>query len=170
MKSECTKWQDQLFEAALTEKMEGGLAQHLLHCAECAKELSALRARRQQLDALLPLVAQDAEPSAEFRGRVLAAAEAANDARRARPWRIWGLAGATAVAGALAIGLTLHWRAQRNLPANELAEAEKLAEWQAPSDVLLETPGRALLRTTPKLGESYLQIPEKPPAKATKEE
>ena len=32
------------------------------------------------------------------------------------------------------------------------------AEWRAPSDVLLEAPGREILGTTPKLGESYLQV------------
>lgn len=40
---------------------------------------------------------------------------------------------------------------------DDLAVAEKLAEWRAPSDVLLETPGNEILRTTPKLGESYLK-------------
>ncbi len=47
------------------------------------------------------------------------------------------------------------------MPETELAAAEKLAEWRAPSDVLLETPGREILRTTPRLGESYLHVPVK---------
>ncbi len=55
--------------------------------ANCAEELAALRARRERLDALLPLVAQGAEPPAEFRARVLAAAEAASEAKRGRRWR-----------------------------------------------------------------------------------
>jgi len=43
----------------------------------------------------------------------------------------------------------------------ELAGAEKLTEWRAPSDVLLKTPGQEILRTTPRLGESYLHAPVK---------
>ncbi len=162
MKNDCTKWKDHLLEAALTGTAAGGLEEHVLKCANCAEELAALRARRERLDALLPLVAEGAEPRAEFRARVLAAAEAASEAKRRRPWRVWGLAGAMAVIVAtLMIGLTFHRRAVRTVPETELAAAEKLAEWRAPSDVLLETPGREILRTTPRLGESYLRVPAK---------
>ena len=149
-------------EAALTGTAAGGLEQHVLKCDNCAEELAALRARRERLDALLPLVVQEAEPPAEFRARVLAAAEAASEGKRGRPWRVWRLAGAMAVIVAtLMIGLTMHRRAVRTVPETELAAAEKLAEWRAPSDVLLETPGRQILRTTPRLGESYLRVPAK---------
>jgi anti-sigma factor RsiW len=162
MKNDCAKWKDQLLEAALTGAAAGGLEEHLLKCASCAEELAALRARRERLDALLPLVAQGAEPSPEFRARVLAAAGAASKAKRGRPWPVWGLAGATAViAAALMIGLTLHRRAVGTVPKTELAAAEKLAEWRAPSDVLLKTPGQEILWTTPRLGESYLHVPVK---------
>jgi anti-sigma factor RsiW len=162
MKSNCTNWKDQLLEAALTGTAAAGLEEHVSKCAQCAEELAALRARRERLDALLPLVAQGAEPPAEFRARVLAAAEAASEAKRGRAWRVWGLAGAMAVIVAtLLIGLTWHWRAVWTVPETELAAAQKLAEWRAPSDVLLETPGREILRTTPRLGESYLHVPVK---------
>jgi anti-sigma factor RsiW len=167
MKSDCTKWKNQLLEAALTGTAASGLEEHVLKCANCAEELAALRTRRERLDALLPLVAQGAEPPAEFRARVLTAAEIASGAKRGRLWRVWGLAGAMAVLVAtLMIGLTLHRRAERTVPETELAAAEKLAEWRAPSDVLLETPEREILRTTPRLGESYLHVP----AKADEEE
>ena len=162
MKNDCTKWKDQLLEAALTGTAAGVLEEHVLKCADCAEELAALRARRERLDALLPLVAQGAEPSAEFRARVLAAAEAAGEAKRGRPWRVWRLAGAVAVTVAtLMIGLTLRRTAVRTVPEIELAAAEKLAEWRAPSDVLLETPGQEMLRTTLRLGEAYLHVPVK---------
>jgi hypothetical protein len=162
MKNDCTKWKDQLLEAALAGRAAGGFEEHVLKCANCAEELAALRARRERLDALLPLVTQGAEVPVEFRARVLAAAEAASEATRGRPWRVWGLAGAMAVTVAtLMIGLTLHRRAVGTVPETELAAAEKLAEWRAPSDVLLETPGREILVTTPRLGESYLRVPVK---------
>jgi hypothetical protein len=162
MKNDCTKWKDQLLEAALTGAAAGGLEEHVLMCTNCAEELAALRARRERLDALLPLVVQGAEPSTEFRARVLAAAGAASETKRGHPWRVWGLAGATAViVAALTIGLTLHRREVGTVPKADLAAAEKLVEWRAPSDVLLKTPGQEILRTTPRLGESYLRVPVK---------
>ena len=158
MKNDCEKWKELLLEAVLTGSAAGALEEHLRECADCAKELEALRVRRERLDALLPLVARGAEPGAGFQGRVLAAAEAAGERKRARRWRVWVLAGATAaVVAALMIGLTWQRRTPGTVPQGELVAAEKLAEWRAPSDVLLETPGREILRKTPRLGESYLK-------------
>jgi anti-sigma factor RsiW len=166
MKNDCAKWKDQLLEAALTGTTAGALEEHVLQCANCARELAALRARRERLDALLPLVAQGAEPPADFRARVLAAAEAVGEAKRGRPWRVWGLAGAmVAVVAALLIGLALNRGAAPTVLQTELAAAEKLAEWRAPSDVLLQTSGREILRTTPRLGESFLRVPVNAPLK-----
>jgi len=93
---------------------------------------------------------------------VLAAAEAKGEGKRARPWRIWTLAGAAAaIAVVLIIGVSLQRRTARMIPGDELAAAQKLAEWRAPSDSLLVTPGQEILKTTPKLGQSYLSVPVK---------
>jgi len=162
MKNDCAKWKEKLLEAALTGTAAGELERHLSSCAGCVKELEALRARREQLDALLPLVARGAEPRAEFGARVLAAAEAAGGWKRARRWRgVWVLAGAAAVVAAATIGLVLRRTTAPMIPDTEVAAAQRLAEWQAPSDVLLETPGQEILRSTLKLGESYMRIPVK---------
>ena len=162
MKNACENWKDQLLEAALTGSLTAGLEEHLRTCTICSEELDNVRVRRARLDALLPLVAQGSEPSANFRARVLAAAEAAREGKRARPWRVWTLAGATAVVVAvLMIAVTLHRRTARMIPGDELAAAQKLAEWRAPSDGLLATPGQEILRTMPRLGESYLNVPAK---------
>ena len=159
MTNDCSKWKDLLIEAVLTGTPAADLDRHLLNCAHCAEELAALRARRETLDALLPLVAQGAELAPGFRARVLAAAEAGSAAKLRTRWQLWSLAGATmALAAALLIGFTVHERAARTASQTELAAAKKLAEWRAPSDVLLEAPGREILGTTPKLGESYLQV------------
>jgi hypothetical protein len=162
MKNACESWKDQLLEAALTGSLTAGLEEHLRTCTICSEELDNVRVRRARLDALLPLVAQGSEPSANFRARVLAAAEAAREGKRARPWRVWTLAGATAVVVAvLMIAVTLQRRTARMIPGDELASAQKLAEWRAPSDGLLVTPGQEILRTMPRLGESYLNVPAK---------
>ena len=164
MKKACEKWRDPLLEAALTGATAKGLEEHLRACTNCSGELSDLQARQARLDALLPLTAQGAGPSPDFRARVLAAAAAAGEGKRARPWRVWTLAGATAVIlVALVIGVTSYRRTAGTVPPDELAAAQTLAEWRAPSDVLLAHPGPEILRKMPKLGESYLHVPVKIP-------
>jgi anti-sigma factor RsiW len=168
MKNECAKYKDLLLEAALSENSAGVLDQHLRQCGACANQLAGLRARRERLDTLLPLVLGAAEPSPGFRARVLAEAESANEASYAPGPRVWVLAAAAAavLVAALLTGVVLRRNASRRLaqdlaravPPTELVAAETLAEWRAPSDVLLETPGREFLRSTPRLGESYLRI------------
>lgn len=162
MKKACERWKDQLLEAAVTESAGQELAEHLRTCADCAAELKALKARRTRLDKLLPLVAQGSEPSADFRARVLAAAEAAHESKRVPRWRVWALAGATAAAATLLVlGAWWYRGTSREIPPDEVTAAQKLADWRAPSDSLLATPGQEILRTTPKLGESYLHVPAK---------
>ena len=161
MKNACEKWKDPLREAALTGTTAKELEEHLRGCAKCSAELDEVRARAARLDALLPLVAQGAEPSADFRARVLAAAAAASERKGARPWRVWTLAGATAAFVLLMIGATMYRRAAQTIPAEELAAVQRLAEWRSPSDGLLMTPGQEILKTMPRLGKSYLNVPVK---------
>jgi hypothetical protein len=163
MKNECAKWKDELLEAALTGAAADGLREHMSKCVDCTAELAALRARSERLNTLLPLVAQGAEPSADFRARVLAAAQATHETSRGPAWPVWQRAGAMAavLVAALVITFTLYRRDARTLPQGELTAAQKLSEWRAPSDVLLKTPGRQILQTTPRLGQSYLQVPAK---------
>ena len=162
MKNACESLKDQLLEAALTGSLTAGLEEHLRTCAICSEALDNVRARKVRLDALLPLVARGSEPSVDFRARVLAAAETAREGKRAWSLRVWTLAGATAVVAVfLMIAVTVQRRTARMIPGDELANAQKLAEWRAPSDGLLAAPGQEILRTMPKLGESYLNAPVK---------
>jgi hypothetical protein len=168
MKNECAKWKDQLLETALTGVAASSLREHMLTCHDCTAELAELRAKRERMDILLARVAQGAEPSVEFRTRVLAATDAAGETAHGPWWQEWQRAGAMAaiVVVTLVIGFTMYRREARTVPRSELEAAQKLSEWRAPSDVLLETAGREILRTTPRLGESYLRVP----AKTEKEE
>jgi hypothetical protein len=161
MKDTCEKWKDQLLEAVLTGATAKDFEEHLRACTICSRELDAVRARRMRLDELLPLVARGAEPPADFQAQVFAAAEAASGASRARRWRVWTLAGATAAIVAVMIGATIYRRAAQTIPEDELAAVQKLTEWRAPSDALLAAPGQEILRTMPRLGESYLNAPVK---------
>jgi hypothetical protein len=160
MTKTCKKWKDQLLEAALTGARPKDLEVHLQGCRDCAAELRDLEAFRVRQDALLPLLVKGAQPSAGFRARVLAAAEASGERKFAMRWRSWKLAGAAATAVTALVFLAV-WRhgSARKIQPDELATAQKLAEWRAPSDSLLATPGQEILRTTPKLGGSYLSVP-----------
>jgi hypothetical protein len=161
MKNECEKWKDQLLETALTGTASADFETHLRSCTICSKELDAARTRKARLDELLPLAARGAEPPVDFRARVLAVSEAVREGSRARRWRLWTLAGATAAIVVLMIGVTIYRRTAPAFPKEELAMAQKLAEWRAPSDGLLRTPGQEMLRTMPRLGKSYLGVPVK---------
>jgi anti-sigma factor RsiW len=161
MNNDCSQRKDLLMDAALTGTVGSDLAEHLRTCADCSAEFAVLRAKREQLDALLPLVAQGADLSPGFHARVLAAAETTAVSTTPRHWRLARLSAAmAAVAAMLVVGLVSYRRATRLVPENDLAAATKLAEWRAPSDVLLETPGRNFLLQTPQLGESYLHFPK----------
>jgi hypothetical protein len=161
MKETCEKWRDQLLEAALTGATAKDFEEHLRSCTICSTELDAVRERKARMDELLPLVARGAEPPADFRARVLAAAEAAGEGKRTRRWRLWTLAGATAAMVMLMIGAAMYRRTAQTIPRDEITAIQKLAEWRAPSDSLLMTPGQEILKTTPKLGQSYLSVPVK---------
>jgi len=156
MKFACDNWKDQLLEAALTGATTRDFEEHLRICATCSGDLEARRERRMRLEGLFPLVARGAEPRADFRARVLAAA--GSGAKRARPWRVWTLAGAAAAIVVLIVGATMYRRAGQKIPEKEIAAVQRLAEWRAPSDALLATPGQEILRTMPRLGESYLHV------------
>lgn len=160
MTKDCGKWKDPLLEAALTGTVSRDLEAHLQSCKDCATELRELQACRERQDALLPLLVKGVQPSAGFRARVIAAAEAAGKDNRVPHWRAWTLAGAMVTAVTLLVVVSVWQReSARRAQMEELAAAQKLAEWRAPSDALLATPGREMLRTTPKLGSSYLHVP-----------
>lgn len=156
MTSPCEKWKDQLLEAALTGTCTKDLELHVRDCKSCAAKLRELEAIRARQDSLLPLLVGGSQPSLDFRARVLAAAEARREQKRAPKWRVWALVGATVAA---AVVFLVQRGAVRKDEAKELAAAQKLAEWRAPSDSLLKTPGQEILKTTPKLGESYFSVP-----------
>ena len=159
----CAQWKDALLEAALNDAPTRDLAAHLAACPRCAQHLMALRAQRERMDALLPLVAQAQDPSPDFRARVLAAVEAGRSPKPKSFWLDWRWAAAAAATAAVFIALTLHHNASSDIPAEELASAQRLTEWRAPSDFLLQAPAGNILRAAPKLGESYLPgVPARP--------
>lgn len=155
MTNGCPDRKDQLLEAALREEPATELAEHLKRCSECAGALAELQQRREQLDRLLPFIARGAELPADFRARVLSAAEATK--RTPRPWRRWLLVGSAVAAAAVLVLLAYRARLRPGIEAR-LVPVEKIAQWRAPSDVFLETPGRQNLRTGPRLDDSIVNL------------
>ena len=158
MKDACEKWKEQILECVLSGTTTAAFEEHLRTCAVCSRELEVVRARKMRLNELLPLMARGAEPPADFRAKVLAAAEAGSGAKRARHWRVWILAGATAAIVVVVIVTTMYRRRAQTIPEKELASVQRLAQWRAPSDTLLATPGQEILRTMPRLGVSYMNV------------
>ena len=72
-----------------------------------------------------------------------------------RSWKRW-FAVATCALIALA---TLLWMRSTKRPENNTVAS--ITEWKAPTDFLLETPGRELLRTVPEIGawRGYIPVP-----------
>jgi len=137
MTNACAAWKDRLRDAAVTPMADRDLEQHLAGCADCAAHLAELRSRRERLDALLPLLTGGAEPSPGFRTRVVAAAEAAGARQHIQRRTQWALAAAVPVLLAGMIGWAMtRWPAE----GDALHDAQKLAAWKAPSDVLLQLP------------------------------
>ncbi|HEV3039579.1 MAG TPA: hypothetical protein VHA33_17540 [Candidatus Angelobacter sp.] len=157
MKNICSKWKDLLLEAALTDSTGSELQKHLSECAGCVQELARLQAQRQRMDAALPLLAGRQEPAPDFAARVMAATEAQH-AQRNLHGRRWLFAVATAIVAVLVTAVILHRPAISGPSKAELATAEKLAQWRAPSDALLAIPGQEMLQKIPNLSESYLKL------------
>jgi len=158
MMAACSNWEDRLLEAALGDAPTDELAEHLKRCPGCAGALIELSARRERLDRALPLVVRGAELSADFRARVLAAAEA-NQPRWSWWRRGWVLAGAAVITAAIVVAILVHRHGTSSAQDPDVAAMEKMTHWRAPSDVFLETPGRENLRMTPKLGDSIVNLP-----------
>ena len=141
----CVKWKDRLLQAALADAAERDVEEHLLHCAHCAAELAALRARRKRLDTLLPLLTCAAEPSPHFRARVMAATEAV---RPSPPFRLRTQLALAAVVPII-LAVVIGWVLIQSTEGDALRDAENLAVWKAPSDVLLEVPGQRFRGQSP---------------------
>jgi hypothetical protein len=159
MKSDCAKWKDRLADAVWDglDATSDDLQNHLSQCADCAAKLARLRTRRERLESLLPLLAKATEPSPDLRARIVAAAEAATDRRHPMLWRLSATVGAVAAMALLMIFLVLGHNT--HVTEADLRGAQALAQWRAPTDVFLRTPGQEFLNSTPRLGESYITIP-----------
>ncbi|HWZ42626.1 MAG TPA: hypothetical protein VNW97_04085 [Candidatus Saccharimonadales bacterium] len=171
MTTYCQERRDSLLEAALSGAVDSLLQEHIQHCQGCRRELDALLARRTRMDAALPLIVQneDAGPQPEFHARVMQAA--AQQEPRALPavwaWlavlpRRWAFTLTLAIpalaAATIAAVLVTQKPHTNRISEDTMASATRLANWQSPTAALLETPGQELLRSTPRLGESYLNF------------
>ena len=78
------------------------------------------------------------------------------------------LVAALALVGALAVALSLLFPPRGARPGEVVTGSLSLSSWSAPTDFLLETPGRELLDSAPRIGVGLLEIPTAESSKETK--
>ena len=61
----------------------------------------------------------------------------------------------------IAVMISLPLNRTKEISTDDVRAAQAFAQWHAPTDVFLQSPGQEILKTVPKLGESYLEIPMK---------
>lgn len=149
----CSKWHDELMDAAL-----GGASQdlqaHLNVCAACAAQFSKLQAARTRMDAALAGLRAPEGPSENFLVAVKRRVEA--QPRTGTRRVVWQLAAAAVLliifAGAIAR------EASRREERELVSAATAISEWRSPTESLLCSPATGFLQGSPRLGETYFPI------------
>ena len=158
----CANWKDRLLDyalGALSSSSAKEMESHLQSCSACAAALAELRARREQLEAALAHLVASAEPSPDFRARVLAAAEASRGRRVALP--AW--AGALAAVTAVLLASVLISRFSPPGAGPTPLASPSLSTWRSPTESLLHSPAQDYLHSAPRLGEFYFSLEPAPP-------
>lgn len=156
MKACDDRWREELLEHAAGSPASAAFMEHLSGCAVCSATLRHWKARMENLDANLRQLAAS-EPSSGLQARVMMAVESSPLRPRYKFMGGWALAAAAvAIAIAAVVGLVGKINSARQESA--LHAAQTLAQWRAPTDLLLQTPGHEFLYQVPRLGDSYIQI------------
>lgn len=143
----CSQWKEAIVDCALGSAPTAELAAHLAHCEICSAALASCREKSAELEAgMRSLTAVEPRPYGPE--RILA--RLASRSSRRYFWR-WALVGFAALACLVA---ALQWPVQRERAAPVSIEA--LSSWRSPTESLLRSPADPLLRTVPRLGESFL--------------
>jgi hypothetical protein len=133
----------------MTDLPEDGLRQDGLRDDEQVRD-DELRSR------FVALRREEAAQAPEFvapgRGVVPRATASREGIRRRRGWTAGRLMAVSACSITI-LALAWWWRLMPQKPGHEGTPAVSITEWRAPTDFLLETPGRELLRTVPSIGE-----------------
>jgi hypothetical protein len=165
----CKEWKNEVMEfAASGQSAESPrLEAHIKGCAGCAAALTELRAQAARLDAALPGITDDAELREGFEARVfarIAAGETQGSTARVRGnllgaswWSGWRMRlAASGVVCAVVIATVVWPMVKKHWHIGE--PVVSITEWRSPTDSLLETPGRDLLKSVPKLGVGYFPL------------
>ena len=142
----CPEWEEQLIELvtnAFGAETNGAVREHLARCARCTGALDELQSHRERIDAAVQRIVGEAEPPRGFLESVL---QSATEVRPKRRHWAWGLAAAAAASLVL-------WVAWPHPEPD--AESLSILAWQSPTAALLRSPAETLLRSAPRLGESY---------------
>jgi hypothetical protein len=147
------------------------LEAHIKGCASCAAALAEMRARAARIDLALPKLAEGAELQEGFEARVIAqigsrkaarisAGHASGNAASRRSNWLSGWRMRLAAAGvvcAVVIAAVVWPQVKKRWHIGE-EPAVSISTWRSPTESLLQTPGRELLQSGPKLGEVYFPV------------
>jgi anti-sigma factor RsiW len=143
----CSQWKDAIIDCALGSAPPADLRAHLADCEICSAALALCREKSAKLEAGMQSVTA-VEPQPYGPERILARIASRPSGRYF--WR-WAL---VAFAAVVCVVAALKWpgRHGRGAPAS----IEALSSWRSPTESLLRSPADPLLRTVPRLGESFL--------------
>ena len=163
--SACSNFRDPLLDHSLGLPAGAELEAHLFSCPPCAAMLAKWRARAEQIDAGVHRFA--AGETAPFFSARLRAALASP------PPRSWGRRRAAFATLVTVIGVCLlifgaRAAVERREQARITSYAAAVSNWTSPTQGLLRSPADPLLKTVPRLGESFFEI--KPVAGEAKHE
>lgn len=159
----CVKWKDGLFDLALGAPVSRELEAHLKTCPACSQALAKLRARRHQMDELLPKMMDGIEPSASFHPRLMASLETRPSGTRS--WLTFPVAIAAAAMVVLAaLFLISRGRWPMSSRGRDKASVVRvdLERWQSPTAFLLRPADNGLPQAGPQLGKFYFPLQHNP--------
>ena len=150
-------WRERLAEHALGAPASDALESHLKECPRCVGALIEQRARAEQIDAGIRLLAAS-EPSPQSAARVLAVVRSSRR-RRWVPERK-RLAAVLAGIAILTVSGDYVWRVHRQRVESErvLSAGAAIARWRSPTQDLLRSPAHAWLKAPPRLGEYFYPL------------
>jgi anti-sigma factor RsiW len=154
----CDQWREALADFALGSPADSRLAEHLGKCAACSAALARMQSLTREVDAgVRQLVSEEPDPNSA--ARILA--EVGTTAEQARPLPTGRtIAAAFAVAVLLTFSLGELWRlrTQREETERALSAAAEIFTWKSPTRELLRSPYDSLLKSAPRLGETFYPL------------
>lgn len=166
----CPEWHEEILDLALGVAPSDALRAHFSGCEACAAALWEFRERAARIDEGVRALARG-EPSAFLASRILV------QAATRPPFSTWSARFRLALAAFALIALVttgvhaVRGSIERQRTEAAQAAARNISSWHSPTEALLRSSADPLLKTLPRLGETYFELkPEVRGAKRNKGE